>query len=139
LSGEDAQRAFDGISKESYYWVDLSKTKRFERNGLSFEITFSIGTGEDWIYGSGISKDGNRIYLGCYSGKLYQVNQNGIAEKIYFVPEGQINNYPLTNPISFVTEYNDRKYILTKWYLYILKDDKLTGYLKNEKGRFRWF
>lgn len=139
LTGEDAQRAFDDISKESYYWVDLSKTTRIEANGFSFEINFTIGSGEDWIYGSGMSENGGRIYLGCYSGKIYQINQNGIAEKIYLVPEGQINNYPLCNPISFVTEYNDRKYILTKWYLYILKDDKLRGYIKNEKGRFKWF
>jgi len=139
LTGDDAQRAFDGINKESYYWVDLSKITRFEMGGLSFELIFSIGTGEDWIYGAGIGEAGNKIYLGCYSGKLYQINQNGIAEKIYLIPEDQINNYPKTNPISFVTEYNERKYILTQWYLYILKNEKLISYVKNEKGRFKWF
>ena len=36
-------------------------------------------------------------------------------------------------------EYNDRKYILTHWYLYILKDDKLVRYIKNEKGNYKWF
>lgn len=139
LTGEDAQKAFDGINKESYYWVDLSKITRFEMGGMSFELIFSIGSGEDWIYGAGMSEDGSRIYLGCYSGKLYQINQNGIADKIYIIPEDQVNNYPRTNPISFITEYNDRIYILTQWYLYILKDEKVLCHLKNEKGRFKWF
>ncbi|MCJ7447711.1 MAG: DnaJ domain-containing protein [Bacteroidales bacterium] len=139
LTGEDAQKAFDGINKESYYWVDLSKITRFEMGGMSFELIFSIGSGEDWIYGAGMSEDGRRIYLGCYSGILYQINQNGIADKIYIIPVDQVNNYPRTNPISFITEYNDRKYILTQWYLYILKDEKVMCHLKNEKGRFKWF
>ena len=55
------------------------------------------------------------------------------------MPEDQTKDYPISNPISFVTEYNDRMYILTKWYLYILKADKLQGYVKNENGRFKWF
>ena len=45
----------------------------------------------------------------------------------------------MTNPISFVTEYNDRKYVLTHWYLYILKNDELFRYLKTEKGNYKWF
>ena len=106
---------------------------------MSFELIFSVGTGEDWIYGAGMSYDGSRIYLGCYSGKLYQINQKGIAEKIYIIPEDIINDFERTNPISFVTEYNGRKYILTQWYLYILKDEELVCYLKNEKGKFKWF
>lgn len=139
LTGEDAQEAFDEIGKQSYYWVDLSKTTQVEVEGFTFELNFSIGSGIDWIYGSGMSEDASRIYLGCYSGKIYQINHNGVAEKIYIAPEGQINNYLAPNPISFVTEYLGRKYFLTKWYLYILKDDKVQAYLKNEECSFKWF
>jgi curved DNA-binding protein CbpA len=145
LSGEDAQRAFDGINKEDYSWVDLSHITKYEEEGLSLEIIFTIGSGEDWIFGAGISDDGSRIYLGCYSGLIYQINPTGKAEKIYFIPKDTFklkysdNFYERTNPISYVTEYNDRKYILTRWYLYILKDDKIVNYLKNEIGNFRWF
>jgi hypothetical protein len=145
LSGEDVQRAFDGLNKEDYYWVDLSHITKFDIGGMSFSISFSIGSGEDWIYGAGISNDGSRIYLGCYSGNVYQINQKGKTEKIYFIPKDTFtlrysnNEYERTNPISFVTEYNDRKYILTHWYLYILKDDKLVRYIKNEKGNYKWF
>ena len=49
------------------------------------------------------------------------------------------NIYGMTNPISFITEYNDRKYILTHWYPYILKDDKIFRYLKNDKENYKWF
>lgn len=139
LSGEDAQRAFDGMNKEDYYWIDLGHITKFDMGGTSFELILTIGSGEDWIYGAGMSDDGSRIYLGCYSGKLYQINQKGIAEKIYFIPEDLIDNYERSNPISFVTEYNYRKYILTRRYLYILKDDKLVRYIKNEKGNYKWF
>ncbi len=86
-----------------------------------------------------MSGDASRIYLGCYSGKIYQINHNGVAEKIYVVPEGMINNYLAPNPILFVTEYLGRKYFLTKWYLYILKDDEVQTYLKNEECSFKWF
>jgi len=139
LSGESAQGAFDGLDKEEYYWVDLSRITKIEVSGMTLELIFSIGSGEDWIYGSGMSDDSSRIYLGCYSGNVYQVNKEGIAEKIYFVPEDKKGDYGTTNPISFVVEYNNRKYILTHWYLYILKEDKTLQYLKNEKGNYRWF
>jgi len=139
LSGEDAQSAFDGIDKDEYYWVDLSRSYKFDVGGFTFEMNFSLGSGEDWIYGAGISDDASRIYLGCYSGKIYQVNSNGIVEKIYIVPEDKNGDYGTTNPISFVTEYNTRKYILTHWYLYVLNDDKTISYLKNDNGNYRWF
>lgn len=139
LSGEDAQSAFDGLDQKEYYWVDLSSSYKFEVGGFTFEMNFSSGSGEDWIYGAGISDDASRIYLGCYSGKIYQVNPNGIAEKMYIVPEDKKENYGIPNPISFVTEYNFRKYILTRWYLYVLNDDKTINYLKNDSGYYRWF
>jgi len=106
---------------------------------MTFEMNFSLGSGEDWIYGAGISDDASRIYLGCYSGKIYQVNQRGIAEKIYITTEDKKGDYGTSNPISFVTEYNDRKYILTHWFRYVLRDDKTINYLKNESGNYKWF
>jgi len=139
LSGEDAQSAFEGINQDEYYWVNLNHIYKFEVGSFTFEMNFSLGSGEDWIYGSGISDDASRIYLGCYSGKIYQINPNGVTEKIYIVPEDKRGDYGTTNPISFVTEYNARKYILTHWYLYILQDDKTINYLKNDSGNYRWF
>jgi len=147
LSGESALQAFEGIKKDGFYWVDMSNFEKIEVNGISIEINFTIGSGEDWIYGAGMSDDGSRIYLGCYSGKIYQINQNGFAEKIYIIPENKPEDKKdvyetlnsKANPVLFVTEFNDRKYILTRWYLYILKDDNIVRYLKNENGKYRLF
>ncbi len=138
LSEENAQDILNDINLEEY-WVDTRSTKSFEADGFKFVFEFSVGSGEDWIYGSGISDDGSRIYLGCYSGKIYQVNREGIVEKLYIIPEEKFKDYGKTNPISFIVERFNRKYILTHWYLYILKEDKTINYLRNEFGRFRWF
>jgi curved DNA-binding protein CbpA len=143
LSGENALKAFEGIKKEDFFWVDLSHFTKLEVGGISIEMNFTIGSGEDWIYGAGMSNDGSRIYLGCYSGKIYQINKSGLAEKIYIIPEDKIDVYGTlygkTNPVLFITEYNDRKYILTQRYLYVLKDDNIVRYLKNENGKYRLF
>lgn len=139
LSGEDVQSAFEGFDKDEYYWVDLSRSYKIELGGLTLELNFTLDSGEDWIYGAGISDDASRIFLGCYSGKIYQINSNGLAEKIYIVPEYKKGVYGTTNPISFVTEYNARKYILTHWYLYVLNNDKTKNYLKNDSGNYRLF
>jgi curved DNA-binding protein CbpA len=143
LSGENALKAFEGIKKEDFFWVDLSHFIKYEVGGMSIEMNFTVGSGEDWIYGAGMSNDGSRIYLGCYSGKIYQINKNGLAEKVYIIPEDKIDVYGTlygkTNPVLFITEYDDRKYILTQYYLYILKDDNIVRYLKNENGKYRLF
>ncbi|QMU63350.1 MAG: DnaJ domain-containing protein [Flavobacteriaceae bacterium] len=89
LSGEDAQSAFEGLGQDEYYWVDVSRSHKFEVGGFTFEMNFSLGSGEDWIYGAGISDDASRIYLGCYSGKTYQVNQSGNTEKNIHHPRRQ--------------------------------------------------
>ena len=139
LSGESAKSVFDDIEQDEFYWVDWNRTYLFKGTGISLEISFLIGSGEDWIYGVGFSKDSSQIYLGCYSGKIYQVNQYGIAEKIYIIPEDKESKYISTNPISSVIEYKSRKYIVSHWYLYILNNDMLINYIKNESGNYRWF
>jgi len=74
---------------------------------------------------------------------VYQIDQNGKVEKIYIIPVDKIvyyeSIYDKTNPVSFITEYNNRKYILSQWYLYILKNDEIVKSLKCENGVFKWF
>jgi len=138
LTSDDAKNAFKGLEDEEY-WVDTINTMKFEVAGMTFEIGLSIGSGEDWIYGSGISDDTSRIYLGCYSGKTYQVNKNGIVEKIYVIPEDKEGNYGQTNPVSYIIERKDYLHIMTYWYLYILKNDRVLKFLKVDTGNIKWF
>lgn len=139
LSGEEAQNAFDGVDQDEYYWVDTKNIKKFDIYGVRFEISFSSGSGEDWIYGSGISDDGSRIYLGCYSGKVYQINKLGNLQKIYIIPEDKTGVYGSTNPVSSIKEFKGYLYILTSWYLYILKSDKVIKYIYSKDGIIKWF
>ena len=102
LTDEEAKDAFRGVEDEEY-WINTIDTFKFEAGGLNFTISFLIGSsGEDWIYGSGISDEASRIYLGCYSGKTYQVNRNGVAEKIFVIPEDEEALYGHSNPVSFI-------------------------------------
>ena len=138
LASEDAQNAFEGLDDEEY-WVDTINTIKYEVGGISIEISATLGTGEDWMYGSGISFDASRIYLGCYSGKIYQINKNGVAEKIYVIPEDEKGIYGQTNPVTYIVERGNYLHILTYWYLYILRDDKAEKFIKINDGEVKWF
>ena len=72
-------------------------------------------------------------------GKPIRSTKAETLKKIYIIPEDKKGDYGTTNPISLVTEHNDRQYILTHWFLYILKEDKTINYLKNENGSYKWF
>jgi len=74
LSGEDAQSAFDGINKDDYYWVDVNRLKTFEIEGVKVNLSLVIGSGEDWIYGAGISNDGS---LSRMFAKIIKTNKKG--------------------------------------------------------------
>ncbi len=139
LTKEEAKTAFRGM-QEREYWEKVIDTHKIEVAGINLTITFSMGgSGQDWIYGSGMSDDGSRIYLGCYSGRTYQINRDGIAEKIYVIPPDKDGSYGQTNPVAYVLEQNSYVYILSSWYLYILNNDKLVKYLKLDKAEVKWF
>ena len=139
LASEEAQKAFKGLEDEDS-WVNTLNTIKFEVGEMSFEIGISFGdSGEDWIYGSGVSDDASRIYLGCYSGKTYQVNKKGVAEKIYIIPEDKEGIYGQTNPVTYIIERDEYLHFLTYWYLYILKSDKVINFIKIGEGDIKWF
>lgn len=138
LTSEQAQNAFKGLEDEEY-WVNTINTIKYELGGISIEINAVLGTGEDWIYGSGISFNASKVYLGCYSGKIYEINRNGVAEKIYIIPEDKNGIYGKSNPVTYIVERGSYLHILTYWYLYILRDDKVVNFIKIDEGDIRWF
>jgi len=49
----------------------------------------------------------------CYSGKIYQINQNGLSEKIYFIPEDNFDRDGIkTGIITFKSTIGDLKLII---------------------------
>ncbi len=147
LSGEDFSGVFNNNAEDEYSWVNLSRIIKIEVKGITIQIPFLIGTGEDWIYGSGMSNDSTSIYLGCYSGKTYRINKIGIADKIYIAPKDfngepdDVNDeYARSNPISDILENNGRLYINSNYYLYILNGDEIIRTIKKDRNCvFRWF
>lgn len=139
LTNEKAIDAFKGEENEEY-WVKTIHDFEFDIMGLNVSIDISFGgSGEDWIYGSGISNNAEKIYLGCYSGKTYQINMQGIVEKIYIIPEDVKGIYGKTNPVTYIVECEKYLHIMTYWYLYILLDDTVLRYLKVYDGIVKWY
>ncbi len=132
-----------GIEKESLedsYWMQIM-TKQITGFG-GFSVRFEMGMGFDpcdWIYGSGISPDGKRIYLGCYSGKIYEISPDGIAATIYEMTTQE--------SVDVICEDNNFLYILTISQLYIIdrtnkkfvKTIQTRGEALSSRGAIRFF
>lgn len=98
---------------EDEYWVEVTSRESFTVQGFTFEVQMGMSVDpSDWIYGSGMSDDGSRIYLGCYSGKTYEISQNGIASAIYEISNNQ--------SADLIREDGDYLHILTHSHLYII-------------------
>ena len=139
LMNEKAHNAFKG-EKDEALWIKTFDDFEIKIGHFSFGIQLSFGgSGEDWIYGSGISQDSSNIYLGCYSGKIYKINKEGIVEKIYIIPKDKKGIYGQTNPVVYIIEKNKFLHILSYWYLYILENDMIQNVIKLDKGRIYWF
>ncbi len=98
---------------EDEYWMEVTHTSTFNAHG--FEFTLQMGMvvdPSDWIYGTGMAKDGSRIYLGCYSGKVYSINTEGVADMVYVIPSAE--------PISEIMECGEYLHISTYSQVYII-------------------
>lgn len=140
LSGQDISTVMDSNNPEEFYWVNKKYSFSKEINGTAIEFSVGNEKPDDWIYGSGFSLDNSKIYLGCYSGKIYETKLDGTVNKIYVIPKDKkINGTEQTNPISFVHDTENLKYILSHFYLYILENDVLLNHIKCGFGKIRWF
>jgi hypothetical protein len=102
---------------EDEYWMEVTHTSTFNSHG--FEFTLEMGMmidPTDWIYATGMAKDGSRIYLGCYSGKVYSINAQGVADVVYVIPN--------TEPISEIMECGNCLHISTHSQLYVVQKEQ---------------
>ncbi len=132
-----------GINREELedeYWMKMSMKQITGFGGFSIHLEMGMGFDPcDWIYGSGISSDGKRIYLGCYSGKIYEMSQNGIVDTIYEMTTQE--------SAHVIFEDSDFLLILTYSQLYIidrinkkfLKTIRTRGSSLSSKGFIRFF
>jgi hypothetical protein len=131
LTGEEAKQAFKGVENAEYYYKMMDQIK-FEIPGTSMSFTIEIGMagpGEDWIYATCLGTNADRIYLGCYSGKVYCVSKDGRVIKLY-------NCHDVVRSIREKGEY---LFIETDYCLYIIKADKYLTHVRTWKtGNLKW-
>lgn len=134
------EHGLDGIDTqelEDDYWMKIVSRQTFNAGGFQMTVEMGISVDpSDWIYATGMSQNGDRLYLGCYSGKVYEVSQGGIAHAVYVVPNAE--------PIREILENGVFLYILTYSHLYIVDredhsflrsiqihdNQRATGYIK---------
>ena len=124
---------------DDFKWIDTRNVYKFESNNRQLFLNVTIGSGEDWIYGTGFSDDCSHIYLGCHSGILYQIDKNGNAINVYKIPQDLTSGYGKTNPITNILEYNSILYIFTNWYLYIIDKSNNVKHLRNDNGSYKFY
>ena len=139
LSESDFNTALEDSDKEVFTWVNKKNVITTTVGNIKIEMYLGLDTGEDWIYGVGISKSSEQIYLGCYSGKLYKIDKRGNASHVYIVPKGNIDNPMRSNPIYKVIERESLLHIYTYEYVYILDNNTYINYIPCQLGRVMWF
>ena len=133
LTQENAKGALKETGMDEYYYYKVMSKTEFEipNTDLSFTLEMGMGNGitEDWIYATYLDLNGEEIYLGCYSGKIYCLTPTGIVKKLY-------DCHDVVRSIKKIEPY---LFIETDYYLYILKNDKYLNNLKIwKKGDLFW-
>lgn len=131
LTGEDAKQAFVGVENAEYYYRLIDQMK-IEVPGTSVSFTLElgmVGPGEDWIYATCLGPQAERIYLGCYSGKVYCITKDGHVVK----------RYDCHDTVRSIREKGDRLFIETDYCLFILMGDRYFAHVHTWKaGDVRW-
>jgi hypothetical protein len=132
LTGEEADQALKGIENAEYFYKLMNRFK-VEVPGTSLSFTVEIGMvgpGEDWVYATGLSPSADRIYLGCYSGKVYCIGKDGRVLKVYHCHD----------TIKSIREKGSILFIETSFQLYVLKEDACITYVGTwQEGDLRWY
>lgn len=122
LTGESAETFFKESGDEEFYYKSIYKSV-FNVPNSNASITTQIGLiskGKDWIYATYLDDKGSKIYLGCYSGKLYSLSKEGIVDII-------INCH---DTVKSIIKKHSYLFIETNYHLYILKDNEYLTHLK---------
>ena len=124
LSGTDVSAL--GIPEAKTYISVESKQTIPLAGGLSLEV--SMGTSEafasDWIYAATFGRSSDSVYLGCYSGRVVEVDAHGEAKRFF-----DVGNVP-----TQIVDTGRHLYILTDTRLYIITGTKLERVLDVPPG-----
>lgn len=131
LTGEEAKEAFRGLEKAEYYYKMIDEVEMtIPGRSMSYTIQVGmVGPGEDWIYATCLGCHAERIYLGCYSGKVYCLSKDGRVMKLY----------DCHDVVRSIRETGTFLFIETYYSLYIIRDDSyLANIARWKAGDLRW-
>ena len=84
---------------------------------------------EDWIYATWLDDNAEKVYVGCYSGKVYLVLKDGRVLKVY-------NCHDV---IRSIKRREQHLFIATDRILYIIKDDQYLTHIDVNNCKLRWY
>jgi hypothetical protein len=130
LSGEDARNAFIGLPEEEYWEKTVAKYP-LEVGGIGLTMkVLRVWEERGYIHGVGFSSDSKFFYLGCHPGKIYKMDLEGNVVAVYVILGNQVNS---------VIEIQDHLYIVSSYYIYILKDGHFIRSIEIEDRNYKWF
>ncbi len=126
-------------NKQEYEWINKANVFEVSLNDrIKLSVSFKFGTGEDWIYGSGFSNDDKKIYLGCYSGKTYEINLNGDVSRIFEIPNPDNDNYNSSH-VEKIVDFGTYIHFYSGYYIYIFDGIKFIRSISCFQNEAKWF
>ena len=121
LTGVDLSRLSGNEVERVVYQQILHQSKVQIQPGLNVTISMTLQVGgafaADWIYAASFADEANTTYLAGYSGRVLEVNPNGVPVRIY-----DIGAVPRQ-----ITKTASHLFILTYTRLYILRENELVA------------
>jgi hypothetical protein len=130
LTGDEAKQAFKEYENADYYYTVIDRIKiEIPGSSITGVIEFGMaGPGGDWIYSTLLDNNAEKIYIGCYSGKVYNVLKDGRILKVY-------SCWDAIRQIKLRKEY---LLIATDNILYVIKDDRYVTHIDISNSKLRW-
>lgn len=121
LTGVDLSRLSGNEIERVVYQQILHESKVQIQPGLNVTISMTLQVGgafgADWIYAASFADEANTTYLAGYSGRILEVNPDGVPVRIY-----DIGAVPRQ-----ITKTASHLFILTYTRLYILRENELVA------------
>jgi hypothetical protein len=130
LADEDLESVLAGFGNVEYYYKIMHKSIiELKDIGVSVKLTIRKSGQGDWIYVTYLAEEAEQIYLGCYSGRVYCINKEGIVLKTYVSDDA----------IGRIEENQGHLYIQTGSGIYIIHDDKVLNHIEIGDGELSCF
>ncbi|GEM_PF-3831248 len=133
LAGEKAEEALSADRDLVFYCKTVLRQTFFDPStgdSLAGQLCMVLpDAGEDWVYSTAWSHDGQTLYLGCYSGKLYCVAADGRVRRIY----------DCHDTIRCVVQVGDVVLVETDACVFVIEGGSYARYVPKEKNCQFWW